>query len=109
MKSCRSKTNKENLFMGSLRTSEHCYLVHTVELSDKKTLCKYKIKDRIDFVQMLSEKLYVLCREGILEIYELKCLKNSHRVKLVYSVNCNSKQITDVICVGIYIYIFFFD
>ncbi len=103
MKSCRTesnKSNKENLFIGSLRTNKYCYLVHPVQIDGKRTLCKYKIKDKIDFVQMLSEKLYILCREGVLEIFKLSCLKNYHRVKLVYSVHCNSKQITDVICAG---------
>ena len=104
MKNCRGKSGKQKLFSGCLRTENYCYLVHPVVINRKKTLCKYEIKDKIDFVQILSENLYILCREGVLEIYKFRCLKNAHRVKLVYSVNCNSQKITDVICSGTYLF-----
>ena len=122
VKPCLDMDRSEHLFQGALITKDFVYIVHTTsrmkrildsveknsgdedETSQQQqkslTLCKYEIMEKIDFIEMLSKHLYILCRRGIIEMYKIKCLKSFHRVKLVFSINSLSTQITDLVLNG---------
>ena len=92
---------KNEIFTGAFKTKDYLYLVHTTTLADnRKALCKIELKERVDFVEVVNEKYYILCRNGIIELYKLKCLDNKHRVRLIFSINSLSRNVTDLICFG---------
>ena len=93
---------KNEIFTGAFKTKDYLYLVHTTSMADNhQALCKIELKERVDFVEVINEKYYILCRNGIIELYKLKCLGNKHRVRLIFSINSLSRNVTDLTCFGI--------
>ena len=91
-----------DIFTGSLRSKDFVYICHSklsthINTTAKYEICKMELKGRVDFVQVLDDKHYLLCRDGIIELFKMKCLKKSHKVKLIFSVNSNSNRVTDTV------------
>lgn len=69
------------------------------------TLCKHEIEEKVDYVEVLDERTYIVCRRGVFEMYKIKCLNHTHRVKLILSVNSLSTKIMDLILLDNFLYI----
>jgi hypothetical protein len=100
-------SNDSSLFNGALITQDYVYIVHSDKFSNSdrsesnhKSLCKYEINNRVDLIEMISKDLYILCRKGIIEMFKMKCLNDSHKVELVFAINSLSTRINDIVMLG---------
>lgn len=100
VKNCRTKYENEKMFTGCVRTKDFIYFMHTICINGKYALCKMELKQNVDNVYVLASNAFVLFREGVLELYLTTCLKETHRNKLIYSVNCNTNRVNDAIVIG---------
>ena len=101
IKSSKYRSANE-IFTGAITTKDYLYLIHTSNknASKKMSLCKLELKENIDFIEVFDKSFYILCRNGIIELYKLKCLSKNHRIKLVFSINTLSPHINDIINIG---------
>jgi hypothetical protein len=101
IKSSKYRSSNE-IFTGAITTKDYVYLIHTSNKNTNKkmSLCKLELKENIDFIEVFDKSFYILCRNGIIELYKLKCLSANHRIKLVFSINSLSPHINDIINIG---------
>ena len=95
-----SSIGGENCMVMGIRTLNNSYIVHRTENIDgKKGLCKLELKGRIDYLEPINKHYFLICRYGIIELYKFNCLKDTHRLKLIFSINSLSRKCTDFILI----------
>lgn len=87
-------------FSGAFLTKDYVYIVHTIKKDRKYCLCKLEIKEKADMVQMIEKNAFLISRQGVIEMFSFKCLKNNHFLKLELSFETNSIRNYDIYFIG---------
>jgi hypothetical protein len=98
-----SNKSKRSLFV--LLSEKHIYVVHRNRDCDQE-FCFIKFDGEFHFASIWSDNSILVARNNLVELYKIKCLKNTHRIKTVLSFYAHADDIYNIVRMGKIIILF---
>jgi hypothetical protein len=92
-------SNKSKLSLFVLLCENHMYAVHINRDCDQE-FCFIKFDGVFHFASIWSDNSILVAHNNLVELYRIKCLKNTHRIKTVLSFYAHSDDIYNIVRMG---------
>ena len=90
---------KSKLSLFILLSENHMYIVHKNRDCDQE-FCFIKFDGKFHFVSVWSDNSILVARNNLVEVYRIKCLKNTHQIKTVLSFYAHTDDIYNIVRTG---------